>query len=375
MRGRADDHALADRPAPGRAARVVGLVDAVDPRRDAAVGRIDDERRAQVGGQAVAVVPPEVVVGALDVAPGTAVAPVGVPALERGGPELGRLLRGEDGLVAQPGRPLERGQRPEVPDAAEVRRSPRRAGRFVHRRPADGGPPLPDRPVADPHRRAGRRRRRLFRLHLGRRRFDRDGVPSPKCRPSDSARPTRREPQGRPPQGRLRRRRPVLGRRRIRPRRDVPDRRSGGTWESCESSSCHPSAATPGIRSRELGSPPETLHLHVTDVCIVPSVSAWRSRGSGGAPGRRRERGPRPRSRSPRAPGVLVGSFRLHPVALAGGGTVARGPPARRSWVPTEPKVTVGGRGQWKQRSRPGAHRRSDHVEPDRRSSATREVT
>ena len=91
-------------------------------------GGSDDERRAQVRGQVVSVVPPEVVVGALDVAPGAAVPPVGVAVLERGVPERRGFLRGENRLVAQRRRALQGCQHPEVPDAAQVRRAPRGAG-------------------------------------------------------------------------------------------------------------------------------------------------------------------------------------------------------------------------------------------------------
>jgi hypothetical protein len=99
-------------------------------RRQAAVGRIDEERRPQVAGELPAVVPPEVVVAARQRNP--AVGPRLV-LIEHGKPllrELRGFLRAEHVLVGKGLRPLERRQAPEVPDSLQVGATVRGARRL-----------------------------------------------------------------------------------------------------------------------------------------------------------------------------------------------------------------------------------------------------
>ena len=120
---------------PPRAPRLVRLVDADDSGRDAPVGGIDDQRGAQVLGQRVAPVPPEVVVGALHVLCRVVGALIGVEPCDRLLRERGRFLRGQHGPVAQFRGALQRGDGAEVPDAAEVRGAPGGPRRHRNRRP------------------------------------------------------------------------------------------------------------------------------------------------------------------------------------------------------------------------------------------------
>ena len=104
----AENDALGDRRPPGSGRALLRLG---RQRRHSAVGRIDDERRPPRADHFRAVVPPEVVVGALDVlarlgAPGVLVLTLDLDALERG-----RFFGGEHRLVGELARPLERRQR------------------------------------------------------------------------------------------------------------------------------------------------------------------------------------------------------------------------------------------------------------------------
>src|SRR5262249_16100821 len=100
---------------------------------DSPVGRIDDERGA-LRAELLPVVPPEVVVGALDVGRGGRAGDVPPPGrltivlvllLLPFPLEIGGFLVGEHLLAGQLARPLERRQRPEIPCALKVRLSVR----------------------------------------------------------------------------------------------------------------------------------------------------------------------------------------------------------------------------------------------------------
>ena len=125
----ADDAALGERTlfrvvvlaAPRRVARLRRR----RHRRHAAVGRIDDQRRLL--RDALAEVPPEVVVGALDVGRGAAAAVVLVAGLDPLLRELFGLLVAERALAGERARALEWRELGEVPRALEVGVAVRRA--------------------------------------------------------------------------------------------------------------------------------------------------------------------------------------------------------------------------------------------------------
>ena len=103
----------------------------------APVRRIDDERRAQRLDDRGAAVHPEVVVGAHVVA-GHGRARVLLPQAEVPVElvllALGRLFGSQERLVAQILGPLERRERPEVPDSLQIRIAPTGARRLLRRR-------------------------------------------------------------------------------------------------------------------------------------------------------------------------------------------------------------------------------------------------
>ena len=96
---------------------------------------------------------------------------------DRGMAPEGQVGASANGLAAGPRRDVG-GADLERLGAEQVRH------RHPHLRPADARPDdLPNRLVPHPHRRARRRRRHLFGLHLGRRRLDRDGPRRPGADP------------------------------------------------------------------------------------------------------------------------------------------------------------------------------------------------
>ena len=103
-------------------------------RGDAPVRRIDDQRRAPGLDDVGAAVHPEVVVGA-DVAARLGAAGLRLPepdvAIDRLLFAVRRLFLGQELLVPELLRPLQRRDRAEVPHALQIRRAPRRPGRFV----------------------------------------------------------------------------------------------------------------------------------------------------------------------------------------------------------------------------------------------------
>jgi hypothetical protein len=110
-------------------------------RRDAAVGRIDDERGLRPEDLRAAV-PPEIVVGARDVGVRAgAVTAVLVPALDGRALELGDFLGvGEGRLVAKRRGPLERRDGRVAPDALLIGPAVRVAGRCGFRLSGHGDP-------------------------------------------------------------------------------------------------------------------------------------------------------------------------------------------------------------------------------------------
>ena len=141
----AQDAALRERPVlgafrhhagerPGERARTLAPLGGPG---DLAVGGIDDQRRAPVLRQVAAVVHPELVVGALDVAAEPerlvgAVPAIGVERVGGGRGELGcRLFRRKALQVAQRVRPLQRRERPEVPHALQIRVAPGGPGHLL----------------------------------------------------------------------------------------------------------------------------------------------------------------------------------------------------------------------------------------------------